>query len=109
PTHKENPLEVRVRELEAKLDVLKQTIESGVQLKGSSVPMRYLVIDYGDVEIAGRWNIFGSSFSFTGSGSVRDSRSMLDVSLYRKVMIRIENKSDNAVSVGRIYFGSEPD
>src|SRR5690606_38917624 len=35
PTHKENPLEVRVRELEAKLDELKQTIESGVQLKGS--------------------------------------------------------------------------
>src|SRR5690606_31356769 len=34
---------------------------------------------------------------------------MLDVSLYRKVMIRIENKSDNAVSVGSIYFGSEPD
>lgn len=34
PTHKENPLEVRVRELEAKLDELKQTIESGVQLKG---------------------------------------------------------------------------
>lgn len=29
-----NPLEVRVRELEAKLDELKQTIESGVQLKG---------------------------------------------------------------------------
>lgn len=37
PTHKENPLEVRVRELEAKLDELKQTIESGVQLKGSYV------------------------------------------------------------------------
>lgn len=34
PTHKENPLEVRVRELEAKLDELKQTIESGIQLKG---------------------------------------------------------------------------
>jgi len=30
-----NPLDVRVRELEAKLDELKQTIESGVQLKGS--------------------------------------------------------------------------
>ena len=29
-----NPLDVRVRELEAKLDELKQTIESGVQLKG---------------------------------------------------------------------------
>lgn len=78
-------------------------------LTGHSVPMRYLVIDYGDVEVAGRYNIFGSSFSFTQSGSQRDSRSMLDVSLYRKVMIRIENKSDNAVSVGSIYFGSEPD
>ena len=32
-----NPLDVRVRELEAKLDELKQTIESGVQLKGSNV------------------------------------------------------------------------
>jgi len=32
-----NPLDVRVRELEAKLDVLKQTIESGVQLKGRDV------------------------------------------------------------------------
>lgn len=39
PTHKENPLEVRVRELEAKLDELKQTIESGVQLKGHVVAL----------------------------------------------------------------------
>src|SRR5690606_35103148 len=61
-------------------------------LSGSSVPMRYLVIDYGDVEIASRYNIFGSSFSFTQGASQRDSRRMLDVSLYRKVMIRIENK-----------------
>lgn len=93
PTHKENPLEVRVRELEAKLDELKQTIESGVQLKGQIVDTLCDVT----VDVADFGNNSYNRYMLWPNGSVSWSTSRdakYDITEYSELLIKIVNNTD---------------